>query len=60
MIYYYQKDPPAFSLGVPPHLLCSLCPPPEERHLSMPEMGEYRLKRQEIVRKQENLEVPQG
>ena len=39
MIYYYQKDPP-FSLGVPPNLLGSLCPPPEERCLSMPEIGE--------------------
>ena len=39
MIYYYQKDPP-FSLGVHPHLLGSLCQLPEERCLSMPEIGE--------------------
>ena len=29
-----------FSLGVPPQLLGSPCPPPEKRHLSMPETGE--------------------
>ena len=37
---YYQKDPPPFSPGVSPHLLGSPCLPPEERHLSMPEIGE--------------------
>ena len=39
MIYYYGKDPP-FLPGVPPNLLGSPCPPPEDRHLSMPETGE--------------------
>ena len=38
-IYYYGKDPP-FSLGVLPNLLGLLCPPPEKRLLSMPEIGE--------------------
>ena len=33
------KDPP-FSLGVPSPVLGSLCPPPKERRLSMPEIGE--------------------
>ena len=37
------KGPP-FSLGVLPHQLLGLpCPPPEERHLSMPEIGEKEL-----------------
>ena len=34
------KGPPPFPLGVPAHLLGSLCPLPEERRLSMPETGE--------------------
>ena len=33
------KGPPFLS-GGPPDLLGSPCPPPEERHLSMPEAGE--------------------
>ena len=32
------KGPPFFSLGSPQ--LGSICPPPEERHLPMPEIGE--------------------
>ena len=42
-INYYRKAPPSLSLEVPPphaHLLGSKRPPPEERHLSMPEIGE--------------------
>ena len=39
MIYYYQKDPPFFYRGSP-HILGLLCLPPEERFLSMPEIGE--------------------
>ena len=34
------KGPPLSLWGSPPHLLGSPCPPPEERHLSMPEIGE--------------------
>ena len=46
---YYKKDiiterihPFSLSGGAPPHthLLGSKCPPPEERRLSMPEIGE--------------------
>ena len=37
-IYYNGEDPPFFSRGLPP--LGSLYPPPEERCLSMPEIGE--------------------
>ena len=39
MIYYYQKDPRFFSRGSSP-ILGSLFPLPEERHLSMPEIGD--------------------
>ena len=35
-----QKGHPSFTPGVPPHLLGSLCRPPEERRLSIPEIGE--------------------
>ena len=38
-IYYYRKDH-TFLSGVPSHLLGSPCPLPEERRLSMPEIGE--------------------
>ena len=38
MIYYYRKDPPFLSGGPP--LLGLPCPAPEERGLSMPEIGE--------------------
>ena len=42
-INFHRKDSPFLSLDVSPphaHLLSSKCPPPEERHLSMPETGE--------------------
>ena len=42
-INYYRKDSAFLSLEVPSphaHLLGPQCPPPEERHLSMPETGE--------------------
>ena len=34
------KGPLLFLWGFPPHLLVSLCPPPEESRLSMPEISE--------------------